>query len=127
MQIVLTAVLALVASDNIDKDAQIRSQASDISPDGSYSWAFETSNGIAAQEQGVGGVRAAGASSYVSPDGTQIQLTYTADENGFHPEGSHLPQPPPIPEYILRSLEWNAAHPDHEIPEDQLRPTLKHF
>lgn len=52
---------------------------------------------------------ASGSFSYTAPDGQQIQLTYTADENGFVPQGAHLPTPPPIPEEILRSLEANAA------------------
>lgn len=56
----------------------------------------------------MGGHHAQGASSYVSPEGVPIQLTYTADENGFHPQGAHIP---PVPDYILRALEWIAAHP----------------
>ncbi|KAJ4449565.1 hypothetical protein ANN_00967 [Periplaneta americana] len=45
-----------------------------------------------------------GSFSYTAPDGTPINLKYVADETGFHPEGSHLPTPPPIPEAIQRSL-----------------------
>ncbi|CAD7090696.1 unnamed protein product [Hermetia illucens] len=100
--------------------AQIKSYASDILPDGSYHYAFETTNGIAAQEQGVGGHQAQGASSYTSPEGIPIQLAYSADENGFHPEGAHLPIPPPIPEEILKSLQWNAAHPEEDDPQYEI-------
>ncbi|KAI8436108.1 hypothetical protein MSG28_004210, partial [Choristoneura fumiferana] len=46
-------------------------------------------------------VTAEGAFSYRAPDGQQISVSYTADENGFHPVGSHLPTPPPIPDAIL--------------------------
>lgn len=51
----------------------------------------------------------AGSFSYTSDDGQKITITYTADENGFQPQGDHLPTPPPIPPEILKSLEQNAA------------------
>lgn len=78
--------------------------------DGSYSYAYETGNGISAQERGVhkpgpgpeGAQQADGSFSYTAPDGQRISLQYTADENGFRPVGAHLPTPPPIPEAILR-------------------------
>ena len=81
-------------------------------------YSYETGDGIRAQEQGY--LKNAGAGpdaeaqtvqgsySYTGPDGNTISLTYTADENGFVPQGDHLPTPPPIPEAILRSLEQNA-------------------
>lgn len=75
-----------------------------------YAYSFETSNGISAEEAGVAtnGVKAQGAFSYTSDEGEKISVTYTADENGFQPQGEHLPTPPPIPEEILKSIEENA-------------------
>ncbi|RZB39253.1 endocuticle structural glycoprotein SgAbd-8, partial [Asbolus verrucosus] len=85
--------------------------------DGNYNYAYSTGNGISAQERGflknAGSQNEAqtahGSFSYTAPNGQQISVTYTADENGFHPQGAHLPTPPPIPEAILRSLEQNRV------------------
>lgn len=82
-----------------------------------FSFSFETSNGIKAEEEGelknAGSAdeaqSAKGSFSYTAPDGQLITLTYTADENGFVPQGDHLPTPPPIPDEILKSIEINAA------------------
>lgn len=50
-----------------------------------------------------------GSFSYTGPDGAQYTITYTADEAGFHPEGAHLPTPPPIPPEIQRGIELSLA------------------
>ncbi|RZB41580.1 Chitin bind 4 domain containing protein, partial [Asbolus verrucosus] len=81
--------------------------------DGSYNYAYETGNGISAQERGqlknADALSADGSFTFTSPEGQQFSVSYIADENGFQPQGSHLPTPPPIPEAILRSIEQNRA------------------
>ncbi|XP_038211583.1 uncharacterized protein LOC119832058 [Zerene cesonia] len=76
----------------------------------SYSYVYETDNGISASEDGVAinGVQAMGGYSYTGDDGQVYSVTYTADKNGYQPQGAHLPTPPPIPVEILKALEQNA-------------------
>ncbi|XP_022903994.1 larval cuticle protein LCP-17-like [Onthophagus taurus] len=121
--IILTAILACAAAQKSDKTASILRQSSDVNPDGSYQWSYENDNGISAQEQGSltnskePAVAAQGGFQYKSPEGEQISIQYVADENGFQPQGAHLPvapEPQPIPAYIARALDWIAAHPQPE-------------
>ncbi|KAJ8931383.1 hypothetical protein NQ314_015714 [Rhamnusium bicolor] len=89
--------------------------------EGSYSYAYETGNGISAQEQGDArgdGTKAHGGFSYTSPDGQQVHIQYTADENGFQAQGSHIPTPPPIPEEIQRAIQQNLADEARGIVDD---------
>lgn len=65
------------------------------------------------------GISVQGSFAYTSPEGVPIQTQYAADENGFRAVGNAIPTPPPIPEAILRSLEWNAAHPEPELRVQQ--------
>ncbi|CAH0715716.1 unnamed protein product, partial [Brenthis ino] len=101
------------------KDQILRSSY-DISPEGnSFSYGYETGNGIVSQSEGVvknpnsdnPALEVKGSVRYTAPDGTPVSLDWTADEYGFRPTGSHLPVPPPIPEMILRSLQYIEAHP----------------
>ncbi|GBP30858.1 Larval cuticle protein LCP-17 [Eumeta japonica] len=126
--VVAFALAAVVHADvkhvlqgGAEATAQVLRSEADVRPDG-FQYAFETSNGIAAQEAGqlknVGreeeAIQVQGSSQYTSPEGVPVQLTYTADENGFQPQGAHLPTPPapePIPDYILRALKYIEEHP----------------
>ncbi|KAE8744066.1 Cuticle Protein CPR RR-1 6 [Frankliniella occidentalis] len=93
---------------------------SDVNPDGSFTYEYETANGIKADARGAlnnagsenEALSVQGSYSFVGDDGVTYTVTYVADENGFQPQGAHLPTPPPIPEAILRSIEYNAAHPE---------------
>ncbi|XP_026750982.1 larval cuticle protein LCP-22-like [Galleria mellonella] len=107
---------APVSRSSNDQTANIIRYDNDINPDGSYSYAFETDNGIAAQEQGTprdfGGNPpiipdvAQGSFSWVSPEGEQVSISYVADENGYQPQGNAIPTPPPVPPQIARALEY---------------------
>lgn len=46
---------------------------------------------------------------YTGPDNVIYEVEYTANEDGFKPVGAHLPQPPAIPEAIVRSLEYQRS------------------
>lgn len=65
-------------------------------------FSYETSNGIAAQEsaqlKNAGSeneaIEARGQYEYTGPDGQRYVVSYVANEDGFQPQGAHLPQPP---------------------------------
>lgn len=53
-----------------------------------------------------------GSFAYRGPDGVIYAIQYTADENGYQPQGAHLPTPPPIPIELQRAYELAARDPD---------------
>lgn len=80
-----------------DATAQILRNDQEVNPD-SFQYAYETSNGIRAQESGqlrqIGrdaAIVTQGSYSYISPEGEPVSISYIADENGFQPTGSHIP------------------------------------
>ncbi|EAT45454.1 AAEL003259-PA [Aedes aegypti] len=122
--LLLTACLAiaLAAPQRTEAEAEIVSQDSNIDPDGSYQYSYETANGIRGQEQGTlkrasspdtsDVIIAQGSITYTAPDGQVITLNYSADdEGGFQPQGDHLPTPPPIPPQIQKALDYLASLP----------------
>ncbi|XP_047991038.1 larval cuticle protein LCP-17-like [Leguminivora glycinivorella] len=107
---------------SVDQTAQVLKSDADVRPDG-YNYAYETSNGIQAQAEGVVQdvnseypkqvVR--GSYSYQGDDGQVYTVNYVADENGFQPQGAHLPVAPAVPEAIARSLEYIRTHAAPEV------------
>ncbi|KAH8408245.1 hypothetical protein KR215_001033, partial [Drosophila sulfurigaster] len=95
----LFASLINAAPANPEADAQVlRYDAENIGTDG-YNYGYETSNGIAAQEQGKllnagsenEAISVKGKFQYTGSDGVVYEVSYIADENGFQPQGAHLP------------------------------------
>ncbi|XP_060534746.1 endocuticle structural glycoprotein SgAbd-2-like [Cylas formicarius] len=108
-------------SSNPNNQIPILRLDTDNNGEGTYSYAYETGHGISAQEQGDArgdGTKAHGSYSYTAPGGERVSITYTADENGYQPQGSHIPTPPPIPEAILKSLQQNAAEEARGVFDD---------
>lgn len=94
------------------QEIPILSYTNENAGDGNYEFSYETGNGITVQETGHQqgeSESVSGSFSYTGPDGVQYSITYTADENGFHPQGAHLPTPPPIPPEIQRGVELALA------------------
>lgn len=77
LQVVCACLISYVVADiSLGSQVPIVAQESEVNPDGSYSYNYETGNGIRGQEQGVGGVRAQGQFSWSAPDGTPVQFSY---------------------------------------------------
>ncbi|XP_042218150.1 cuticle protein AMP1A-like isoform X3 [Homarus americanus] len=83
---------------------------------GSYQLDMETGNGIKVSESGApgaeGAIASSGSYSYTAPDGTPVEVTYVADENGFQPQSDLLPVAPafphPIPQFVLDQIAFAA-------------------
>lgn len=111
------AVDESVLAKSLNQIPIVRQALDGPNPDGSYNYSYETGNGIQAQEEGhlnnVGtdqeAIEARGSYSYTDNEGNTYQVSYVANENGFQPEGAHLPQVPPL---IKKALQYIAEHPE---------------
>ncbi|XP_063697907.1 flexible cuticle protein 12-like [Culicoides brevitarsis] len=96
--IVLVACIAMACADNPNAaDETLRYDSVNTGVDG-YTFGFETSGGIKHEEDGkvidpeTSGIAVRGSYSFVGDDGVTYTVNYVADENGFRPEGKHLPR-----------------------------------
>ncbi|XP_014094812.3 larval cuticle protein 65Ab1 [Bactrocera oleae] len=98
---IFACVLA-VAFARPNPEAEIVRSESDVGPE-SYKYNLETSDGTKKQEAGqlknVGSeneaIAVSGSFSWVDEKtGEKFTVTYVADENGFQPQGAHLPVAP---------------------------------
>ncbi|XP_068216167.1 cuticle protein AMP4-like [Palaemon carinicauda] len=82
--------------------------------EGIYSFQVETENGIVLKEEGIAGAKGQtnvqGSFSYPLEDGTVVEVTYTADENGFQVQSPLLPVAPefphPIPDFVREQIAF---------------------
>ncbi|XP_063587528.1 cuticle protein CP14.6-like [Penaeus indicus] len=96
--------------------------------DGTFNFDFEAANGIRVSQAGSpdgdeDAVVKAGEYSYTAPDGTPIVVKYVADENGFQPQGAHLPVAPefphPIPQFVLDQIAKAAEEDRNRSDSDE--------
>jgi len=71
--------------------------------DGSYNFNFVDDDGSTREESMSSDGFVQGSYSYITPEGEQIQVSYTADETGYHPSGL-----PPMPAHVQRLLDHLA-------------------
>eukprot|EP00099_Drosophila_melanogaster_P029401 NP_788468.1 Lcp65Ae [Drosophila melanogaster] len=92
--IVFVAIFAFALAN----EAQIINLESDVGPE-NFQWSFETSDGQAANAKGQlkypntdhESLAVQGSFRFVADDGQTYEVNYIADENGFQPQGAHLP------------------------------------
>uniref|UniRef100_A0A8W7PX57 Uncharacterized protein n=1 Tax=Anopheles coluzzii TaxID=1518534 RepID=A0A8W7PX57_ANOCL len=107
-----------------DAGAETLAQDTVINADGSYTYNYETSNGISASQASNDGTNANGNFAFTAPDGQRYEIVYIADENGFQPQGAHLPTEPPAPEHVIKMLEEMRANPPEGADLESLDATL---
>ncbi|XP_043215156.1 cuticle protein CP14.6-like isoform X3 [Amphibalanus amphitrite] len=122
------------------KVPQILSQQFDLRDDQSYVASFETENGISASESGkpVAGYGSEpsyavqGQYSYTDDYGNTYTVTYTADANGFQPQGAHFPTPVPTeyptPQVPVTQASYQAAPaPSYQAAPVQPQPQYQAY
>ncbi|XP_065205368.1 larval cuticle protein LCP-22-like [Planococcus citri] len=101
------------ANNAPDQQAQITGQSYDFNPvDNSFSYAFQTSNGISQQAKGYinqnGKFVQEGSYTLYTPEGIPVSISYIADENGYQAVGDAIPQPDPV---IAKAIAYQRSLP----------------
>lgn len=117
--IVLLCLVAAALARPAEEPVPIVAQEMSVDPDGKFHWSYESADGTKQVQNGelrvldkdVTAEIHQGSFEYKGDDGQVYSITYTADENGYHPEGQHLPVAPPVPEAIARALAYLATAP----------------
>ncbi|KAJ3654486.1 hypothetical protein Zmor_013673 [Zophobas morio] len=117
-QIVFIATLvAVVSAAPAEKDPiPILNQESEVDYNGKFHFSYESGDGSKVQQDGElktidkenAGEAVQGFYEYKGEDGKTYKVSYTADENGYVPQGEHIPQTPPL---IQRALAYLATAP----------------
>ncbi|XP_073837829.1 larval cuticle protein 65Ag1-like [Musca autumnalis] len=94
--IVFAALFALALA--APSDVEVLRSESEVGPE-SFQYAYETSDGTKSEAEGhlnnqgteQEAIVVRGSYSFVGDDGQTYTVEYVADENGFQPQGAHLP------------------------------------
>lgn len=81
---------ATVSAEDVhkpDNKAVIKTSSRSTDLDGNYQYQFESSNGIASNEGGVGGQIVQGSTTWIAKNGEPLSISFVADENGYRPMG----------------------------------------
>ncbi|KAJ6633071.1 Endocuticle structural protein SgAbd-6, partial [Pseudolycoriella hygida] len=98
--ILLAAVIGLAVAAPADSDTTVLRQSVDhVDPTG-YKFEYEQSDGVVRTEEGIvknigteqESIEVRGSITWTAPDGQVFTLNFVSDENGFRPEGAHLPR-----------------------------------
>ncbi|CRL03049.1 CLUMA_CG016210, isoform A [Clunio marinus] len=96
--IIISLITSMVICASLGDNPEIVRYEYENLPDNGYRYLYETSDGQYKEENGslktVGDQQilvVTGRYSYTGDDNELYEVTYTADENGFQPSGSHLP------------------------------------
>ncbi|EDV41231.1 uncharacterized protein Dana_GF10917 [Drosophila ananassae] len=93
------AVLLALATARPQNEVEVQEYESNVDLDG-YKFSYKLSDGTTRTEEGViknagqenESISIRGSVSWVAPDGQTYTINFVADENGFQPEGAHLPK-----------------------------------
>ncbi|XP_011293683.1 larval cuticle protein 4 [Musca domestica] len=96
-----------------DANAEVTRFTADVHEHG-FQYAFDTTNAIHAAATGGADGDHQGDFAWISPEGEHVAVQYVADENGYQPDSALLPTPPPIPDAILKALEYIRTHPQQD-------------
>ncbi|XP_037044866.1 endocuticle structural protein SgAbd-6-like [Bradysia coprophila] len=97
--IVFVAVIALAVAAPADSDITVLKQSVDhVDPTG-YKFEYEQSDGVSRSEEAIvknvgteqEALEVRGTITWTAPDGQVFTLNFVSDENGYRPEGAHLP------------------------------------
>ncbi|XP_017862964.1 PREDICTED: endocuticle structural protein SgAbd-6-like [Drosophila arizonae] len=104
VKMMLVAALLLLAAASCSarpqNDVEVVEYESDNIGIGGYKFSYKLSDGTTRTEEAVinnagtenESLSVRGSVSWVAPDGQTYTINFVADENGFQPEGAHLPK-----------------------------------
>ncbi|XP_076055665.1 cuticle protein AMP4-like [Oratosquilla oratoria] len=109
--VILVALLGVAAASPLPEDVEhipILIESRKEPDNGAFESSFEAGNGIKFSQTATAGAagqsNSEGVFSYPDENGNVLEIRYVANENGFQPQGAHLPVPPAAPAHVAELL-----------------------